>query len=231
MEHTEAVRLQAAEKYLLGELTEPQRAEYEEHYFDCHDCAEELKATVAFMESAKHVAREDAPPALDEKKYVAAGARWFAWLRPVFAVPAFAALILFAGYQGVMIARLKNAAPAQMMTASVQLLGSIRGGGEDGGDTAKVRVRAGEGFLLNFDFTPSKSFASYQWQVQDQSGVVVQKGTIAGDNANQGLHLPVTGGVQRAGKYYLVFFGIAENGDARGGTEVQRLAFAVEFKQ
>ena len=53
MDHNEAVRLQAAEKYLLGELPKEQHAAYEEHYFDCHACAEELKATVAFLESAR----------------------------------------------------------------------------------------------------------------------------------------------------------------------------------
>jgi hypothetical protein len=35
MDHLEAKRIQAAEKYVLGELTPALRDEYEEHYFDC----------------------------------------------------------------------------------------------------------------------------------------------------------------------------------------------------
>ena len=82
MDHSEAVRLQAAEKYLLGELPEAQREEYEEHYFDCQLCAEEIKATVAFMESTRDVIREGTRQTFEEKRLVpvpAANGRWFAW--------------------------------------------------------------------------------------------------------------------------------------------------------
>jgi hypothetical protein len=50
--------LLAAEKYLLGELLNSQREEYEEHYFDCADCAEDIKDAVEFMEGARRVFRD-----------------------------------------------------------------------------------------------------------------------------------------------------------------------------
>src|SRR5579859_7429654 len=78
MDHNEAVRLQAAEKYLSGEFTRAQRDEYEEHYFDCPTCAEELKATVAFMESAKQDTREFSPQTNENKGLV--NGRRFGWL-------------------------------------------------------------------------------------------------------------------------------------------------------
>src|SRR5208282_6788733 len=96
MDHNEAVRLQAAEKYLLGDLPKEQHAAYEEHYFDCPTCAEELKATVAFMESARQIAREEALQAVGAKGLAPVPPKdggWFAWLRPAFAVPALAALL------------------------------------------------------------------------------------------------------------------------------------------
>jgi hypothetical protein len=65
MDHNEAVRMLAAEKYLLGELPKTQRDEYEEHYFDCPACAEDLQTTVVFLESAKQVARQEARKAVD----------------------------------------------------------------------------------------------------------------------------------------------------------------------
>jgi anti-sigma factor RsiW len=58
MDHIEAVRLQAAEMYLLGELPNSQREEYEEHYFDCADCAEDIMDAVAFMEGARQAFRD-----------------------------------------------------------------------------------------------------------------------------------------------------------------------------
>jgi len=238
MDHNEAVRLQAAEKYVLGQLPKEQHAAYEEHYFDCPACAEEIKATVAFMESARQVVGEEVAQAVDEERLVPAAPRasgWFGWLlRPAFAVPVFAALLLFVGYQnGVTIPRLKGSSSGQMgqnISSSFQLRGSVRGGNE-GDDTAnKVRVRAGESFALNFDFTPTGTFSEYDWQLRDQAGRAVKSGHISGDKKYQAVSLNVAGGVESAGKYNLVFFGSADGaGQTANESEAQRLTFTVEF--
>ena len=52
MDHNEAVRLQAAEKYVLGEFPADLRDEYEEHFFDCAECAVDVKAIAALRMSA-----------------------------------------------------------------------------------------------------------------------------------------------------------------------------------
>lgn len=234
MDHNEAVRLQAAEKYLLGELPKEQHAAFEEHYFDCSACAEEMKAAVAFMEGARQVAREEVPQVIDDKKLVPAAREtggWFSWLRPAFAVPVFAALLLFIGYQnGVTIPQLKGSSSSQsaeIISSSFHLAGSVRGGDEAG---TKLQVRPGESFLLNFDFTPARTFSEYSWQLLDQAGKAVKHGTISGDKKFQTVSLPVMGGVESAGKYNLVFFGDADgNGQTANEKDVQRLTFTVEF--
>lgn len=227
MDHNEASRLQAAEKYLLRELTPSQRDEYEEHYFDCPACAEELKTTVAFMESSRQVFREKAAQVIEDKELAKARGGWFAWLRPAVAVPVFAALLLLIGYQnGVTIPRLKvSNQAAQIIGSSFQLLGSVRGGGDSSETADKVKVRQGESFLLKFDFTPSSTSADYTWQLRDRAGKVVKYGEISGDKKYQSVSLPVLGGVQSAGNYTLVFFA----GENAG--EVQHLTFTVEFLQ
>jgi hypothetical protein len=237
MDHNEAVRLQAAEKYLLGELPKEQHAAYEEHYFDCTACAEEIKATVAFMESARQAAREEAlEPIGATRRLPPAVPGFFRWLRPAFAVPLFAGLLLFIGYQnGVTIPRLKDSSPSQMgqiISSSFQLRGSVRGG-SDGDDTAnKVRVRSAEGFTLDFDFNPTGTFSEYDWQLRDQAGRLVKYGRISGDKKYQAVSLSVAGGVASAGKYNLVFFGSADaNGQTANRNEAQRLTFTVEFLQ
>jgi hypothetical protein len=234
MDHNEAVRLQAAEKYLLGELPKEQHAAFEEHYFDCSACAEEMKATAAFMESSRQVVREEAPQTIDEKRLAPAtqaSGGWFGWLRPAFAVPVFAALLLFIGYQNeVTIPQLKGSSSSQsaeIISSSFHLAGSVRGGDEAG---TKLQVRPGESFLLNFDFTPARTFSEYSWQLLDQAGKAVKHGTISGDKKYQTVSLPVMGGVESAGKYNLVFFGDADgNGQTANEKDVQRLTFTVEF--
>jgi len=37
MDHNEAIQLQAAEKYVLGELRRPCAMKFEEHFFDCQE--------------------------------------------------------------------------------------------------------------------------------------------------------------------------------------------------
>jgi hypothetical protein len=239
MDHNEAVRLQAAEKYMLGKLPKEQHAEYEEHYFDCLACAEELKATVAFMESARQAGREEAMEPDAAKRLAPAAPTaggWFAWLRPAFAVPVLAALLLVIGYQnGVTIPRLKDSSSSpmgQIISSSFQLRGSVRGGNESGDAANKVRVRPGESFALNFDFTPTGTFSEYDWQLQNQAGRAVKSGHISGEKKYQAVSLNMAGGVESAGKYNLVFFGSADGaGQTANESETQRLAFTVEFLQ
>lgn len=55
MEHTEAIRLQAVVKYVLGELPQAERDSFEEHYFDCGECALDVLAAAAFADNARNV--------------------------------------------------------------------------------------------------------------------------------------------------------------------------------
>jgi len=60
MDHNEAVRMNAAEKYILGELSPVLREQYEEHFFACVACALEVKAAAAFVDNACDVLRQPA---------------------------------------------------------------------------------------------------------------------------------------------------------------------------
>ena len=60
MDHNEALQLQAVEKYVLGQLPPSLRDEFEEHFFDCQECALDVTATAAFVDNARHVWRSAA---------------------------------------------------------------------------------------------------------------------------------------------------------------------------
>ena len=53
MDHHQATQLTAVEKYLLEELAPELRDEFEEHFFDCQECATDLRATAGFIDAAK----------------------------------------------------------------------------------------------------------------------------------------------------------------------------------
>jgi hypothetical protein len=59
MDHEDAVRLQAAEKYVLGELAQELCEAYEEHYFDCQQCATAVIATATFVDGARDIFKEE----------------------------------------------------------------------------------------------------------------------------------------------------------------------------
>jgi hypothetical protein len=43
MDHLQAMNTLAPERYLLGEMTEDERLEFEEHYFSCAECADDVR--------------------------------------------------------------------------------------------------------------------------------------------------------------------------------------------
>lgn len=53
MDHNQSATLMAVEKYLLDELTPEVRDEFEQHFFDCQECATDLRATSAFLAAAR----------------------------------------------------------------------------------------------------------------------------------------------------------------------------------
>ena len=59
MEHSEASKNFAVERYILGELGETQRDEFENHYFDCPECAEDLKEATILVANVKAVFSEE----------------------------------------------------------------------------------------------------------------------------------------------------------------------------
>ena len=236
MDHNEALRLQAAEKYVLGEFPQNLREEYEEHFFDCVECAVDVKAIAAFADTAREVLRRE-EAASTEKAAAPARGGWFAWLRPVVAVPALAILLLVIGYQNAVTIPSKQGKTAleasQVFTSSFSLKKVDTLGGDEGKttDESKIQVRPDETFALQFDFTPRRAFGGYICQLQDESGRSLLQVKIPGISANRELHFVVPGGVVRPGKYSLVLAGDPEaDGRMNKENEVSRLPFAVEFR-
>ena len=61
MNHADAVRMNATEKYLLNELDSAELDRFEEHMFDCQECALDVRAAAAFLEHSKNVLAKAAP--------------------------------------------------------------------------------------------------------------------------------------------------------------------------
>ena len=97
MTHADAVRTLAAERYLLDEMSEIERFAFEEHFFDCVDCADEVRTGSTMRQAVKSGLLPDTPQAQKVIPIVAARRRW----TPAVVVPwaAAAMLALAVGYQ------------------------------------------------------------------------------------------------------------------------------------
>src|SRR5262249_48349577 len=176
MDHSEAVRLQAAEKYVLGELQGAVRDEYEEHYFGCVECAAEVKSTAAFAALSRAAFREDAVAAPVAKPAPEPRVSWAQRFRWAFAaVPAFAALLVVVFYQnGVTIPELRSKASlASASTSNPPLeLGAaaLRRGNSESVNAAPYLIDPAQGFAISFDFTPPAPHQpAYVCQLKDAS--------------------------------------------------------------
>jgi len=88
MEHERAVQSLAVESYLLGEMTPGERDAFEEHYFECGICAEDVRSASQFLEDMKGVlGAAPRPSAVPMPSREARDRRssWWNWLQPQFA--------------------------------------------------------------------------------------------------------------------------------------------------
>jgi hypothetical protein len=228
MDHNEAVRLHAAEKYLLGEMPQIQRDEYEEHYFTCASCAEDLKASALFMEGARQVLGEENLAKMEPKSRARDRAPWFAWLRPAFAVPVFAALLLFIGYQNaITIPGLKQVASHSAKAEVVKSL-SLLGVGSRSEGSASIAVRPGEELILQIEIPPADSIC----QIQDEHGRILSSLAISAEQAKETVLIRPPAGSLQPGKYALVILSAQPSGaQVAQQKEILRLRFTIEFQR
>ncbi|HSP69591.1 MAG TPA: zf-HC2 domain-containing protein [Bryobacteraceae bacterium] len=105
MEHEQAVQNLAVECYLMGEMTPGEREAFEQHYFECGVCAEDVRTASQFLEDMKGVLEDGRQPsAVPKPTREARGQRspgwtWTAWLQPQFATALVAVLGIVAAVE------------------------------------------------------------------------------------------------------------------------------------
>jgi hypothetical protein len=147
MRHKDAIRDNAVERYLLGEMTEDQRAIFEKHYFDCPVCAVDVTDGTRMMMAGKRVATEDPQtwnvvPMPKPFWYPAAAA-------------ASLAFTLLGGSAGYLVAVRQQHVPTEL----VRVVGFETGVSRAGTPTTIPVVRPGDG--LRFDIEPSDDAVRY----------------------------------------------------------------------
>lgn len=230
MNHTEALKEMAAERYLLDDLTPDARDAFEEHMFDCQQCALDIRAGALFVDEAKAQL-----PELTAGLAAAPGAslpapkqsRWFSWWRPVFAAPVFAALLIVIGYQNmVSIPALRTALSQPRIVPTAPAYGATRG-------SAHIALAAdrAHGIALPVDLLQDPgmgSFASYSFDLYDPAGKLAWTGSLASPAQVAGgdlqLSVVIPGAMLTTGTYSMAVSGVGVHGDR---TAIERYVFDV----
>ena len=231
MNHNHAVELQLAVKYVLGELPTVQRDEYEDHYMDCPECAKDVHAAAAFADTAREVFREEARAAAPAPARERVQSRWFAWLRPVVAVPAFAALLVALGYQSFVGVPHWKAQAKQAATSRVLPTFSLIAANTRGPEGSVFQVRQDESFGLLVDVPVDSTFRSYVLKLEDPSGNSMILRTLSYEEA-QKTQVVYVNPDSHSGAYRLVILGLTSTeGDPNKGAMLATMKFSVEFRQ
>lgn len=221
MDHQQATQLMAVEKYLLQELAPEVRDQFEEHFFDCQECATDLGATVAFMEAAKREFRLNPVPKL---AVASKGRSGLALLRPVIAWSALAASLLVIAYQNVIVYPHFNSEIAELKAPEILPSLSLVNANSRGGQVAEVTVGASRPFLLLLDIPTQDRFSSYTCLLYSSSGSLSWRLDVSAQLAKDTVSVRVPSAGRPPGEYTLAVQGNTD----RGAVDLQRYRFTLK---
>ena len=237
MNHAEAVQQMATEKYMLGELSPELRDAFEEHFFDCPECAMDVRAAAVFIDVAKeHLPELTGPlaiPASERQPVTGVQEKkqrwWSSLLRPALAMPVFAALIAIVGYQNaVTLPALRSAANEMQLALTVYLHSGTRGA------SAPIDVDAKHGIVLTVDRPQQAGFVSFEFALIDPEGRQVTSLTAPAENQTAGgqtsegtLSLAIPGARLGNGAYTFAISGVTSVGSR---SEIERHSLDIRLK-
>ena len=226
MDHTEAINNQAVEKYFLGELKGAERDAFEEHFFDCAECAADVKTTAVLVDNVREVLRT--VPA-EAKKAPAREKRttgFLSWWKPAYSLGAMAVLLLALGYQSfVTIPRLREGTTTVALALPSY---SFVAAGSRGGNAMEIAVPAGSPFGIYVDIPGGPDFTSFSADILTQAGATRFSIPISAEQTKDTVQLLIPGHTLEPGQYDLVIRG-HKSGDA-SAQEIIRHPFILRTK-
>lgn len=233
MQHSEAIEMMAAEKYVLKDLTPELRDTFEEHFFDCQECALDVRLADAFVEHSKlvlGVVSEEQTA----KRVNPVREGWITRLwRPALAVPVMAALLLVIGYQQlVSYPKLKHeiakSGAMQVLPSLYLTSGTLMGSGNE----RVVTTRPDQPFLLMVDIRGEEQFASYICELYSPTGALEGTFQVPAEAAKNSVPVQVPAKARNSGTYKLVVRGIVSGtAGQQQATEIESLPFKLQVQQ
>jgi hypothetical protein len=214
MTHEQAVATEAVLRYSCGEMPALEREAFEEHYFSCALCGDEVRSTELFLSNARAVFREEAQAGAPELQH-SEGQRtagegratnepgWWEWFRwkPAWGM-AFAGVLIAWAVTGLWLVQTRQAlgtATAVQVTPAFALQSLTRSGGQ------VVEIPAQARFVsLYFDVPVSGVAGEFSCVLRSEERGEIAQLTAAGPAPpSTMLHLQVPVALLAPGQYQL----------------------------
>ena len=229
MEHEEALRILACEKYLLGELSAEERDAFEEHFFTCRDCARDVRIGEAFIANTRAVLQEQASfPAVGRESV-------FGLLGGLLRRPAFSGAIAllflifgFLAYRGLFQVPALRSELAQLSKAQGYSSYVLRPPARDADQVVPISTR--KRFIsFTMDVDPEDGFSAYEWRLTGESDEVVFSAVLTAPTPpRSSLSLLVPSDKLDADRYQLSIYGRSESASSDSQSEIRRYTLQVE---
>jgi hypothetical protein len=224
MDHTEAVRSNAAERYTIGDLPVSEVEEFERHFFECPQCSEELRVLTILAENARAVFTEqpravapvvvvpESRPTTVEKVRA-----W--WSQPWFVGPAFAAAAVVA---------MMFATPSIHQGGQIEQISSFPLFSASRGEETVVAPSAGDReFKLYMDKSWEDGPATFRGVLKDEANTERASFPMKDPGADHSIEIAVPVKALSAGRYTLFLQGKDSSGR---DIELARYPFTLRFQ-
>ena len=222
MDHTQAIDGKFTERYLLGELTPAQRDQFEEHFFDCAICADDVQFGAVFVDNARAVLREEP---ISEETATSPNKTAYARYGLPFqsAALAFVILLCVTGYENVVtIPNLKahnTGVRAPEILPSISLIGM-----GSRAETNPVGAPVARDFVFEMEIPGGPEFTGYLSEIRDQRDTLKFSVPISPQQARDMVRLAIPAGTLPAGNYKLVV-----TGEKPGGAQQKLIQYLVQI--
>jgi hypothetical protein len=207
MNHDEALKLSAAERYLLRDLDEELRDQFEAHFFECTDCATDVRSGAAILDQMKVELAKS--PATRLKVVHGREPKKLFFLRRAWAAGAIAAMLLVIGYQNLVEVPHLKTELASLNSPKVLPTVSLVGGVSRANKLPSAVVKPDKAVLLTVDIPTDDRYASYEVSVVDSAGRPAWTMPITAQLAKDTLSIEMPANELQAGTYTLVIEGKA----------------------
>lgn len=205
MNHEEAIRSEAAAGYLLGDLPAAEREAFEEHFFDCRECGDAVRAGATMLATGREVVESDS------------SFRRFRTLKAALSGAAAAAIVVIAAYQTAVIPRLQSRATPPVMEIlrpTDAVVGASRG---EASEEQTIRFNGDETLVLYRDIPDEPRFSQYQVEIRTAAGEVLKTADVSEELTRRlvssGELISISVRPLPAGRYVLAIRGVREDGN------------------